>query len=65
MMEFEITDRYGHVWELSFGDRDVGMLFFQGHYEASFTSELLAIAHIQWKTQGKIQSSTRVDNEGR
>lgn len=64
-MEFSIIDCFGHVWELSFGDRDMGMLFFHGQYIAPFANESLAIAHIEWKTGGKIKSSTRVDNEGR
>ena len=54
-MEFEIVDCFGHKWELSFGDRDVGQLFFQGHHQGSFGNERDAIAHIEWKTGGKIK----------
>lgn len=60
-MEFEIIDINGHKWELSFGDRDIGMLFFHGQYIGPFANELLAIAHIEWVTQSKIKSSARVD----
>lgn len=60
-MEFKIIDCFGHEWELSFGDRDMGMLFFQGHYQAPFPNERDAIAHIEWETGNKIRSSTRVD----
>lgn len=60
-MEFEIIDRYGRSWELSFGDRDIGMLFFHGQYIGPFANESLAIAHIEWVTQSKVKSSTRVD----
>ena len=62
-MEFEIIDANGHAWELYFADNDgaEGTLFFMGQSIGPFANESLAIAHIEWVTQSKVKSSTRVD----